>query len=60
MKLVRLEMYNFRQYIDANIDFSSGVTGIVGPNGAGKTTILEAIGWALYGARAVRGVLDTV
>ena len=60
MKLVGLELKNFRQHVDASIAFQDGVTGIVGPNGSGKTTILEAIAWALYGAPAVRGTNETV
>lgn len=60
MKLIRLEMTNFRQHLRTVIDFIDGVTGIIGPNGAGKTTILEAIAWALYGSPALRGNNDTV
>lgn len=60
MKLVRVEMTNFRQHLATTIDFADGVTGIIGPNGAGKTTILEAIAWALYGSPALRGNNDTV
>lgn len=60
MKLIHLEMHNFRQYTSSSLDFTEGVTGIVGPNGAGKTTILEAIGWSLYGSKALRGRSDTV
>jgi exonuclease SbcC len=60
MKLISLDLKNFRQHIDSTITFADGVTGIIGPNGAGKTTILEAIAWALYGAPAVRGTNDTI
>ncbi len=60
MKLISLELKNFRQYRDALVFFPAGVTGIIGPNGAGKTTILEAIAWALYGAPAVRGKNETI
>ncbi len=60
MKLVSLDLHNFRQHVDSKIVFSDGVTGIIGPNGAGKTTILEATAWALYGAPAVRGTNDTI
>ena len=60
MKLVRLEMENFRQHLSTAIDFTDGVTGVIGPNGAGKTTILEAIAWALYGSPALRGNIDSV
>jgi exonuclease SbcC len=60
MRLISLELKNFRQHLDSEITFADGVTGIIGPNGAGKTTILEAIAWALYGAPAVRGTNDTI
>lgn len=60
MKLIDLELKNFRQHIDTRVDFTDGVTGIIGSNGSGKSTILEAIAWALYGAPAVRGTNDTI
>lgn len=60
MKLLSLDLKNFRQHVDSSIVFTDGVTGVIGPNGAGKTTILEAIAWALYGAPALRGTNDTV
>ena len=60
MRLISLELRNFRQHVDSRIDFTQGVTGIIGPNGAGKTTLLEGIAWALYGAPAVRGTNDTI
>lgn len=60
MKLISLDLKNFRQHIDSTITFADGLTGIIGPNGAGKTTILEAIAWALYGAPAVRGTNETI
>lgn len=60
MKLVELELKNFRQHLDTSVTFADGVTGVIGPNGSGKSTILEAISWALYGAPAVRGTNDTI
>lgn len=60
MKLIRLELTNFRQHLSSAIDFVDGVTGIIGPNGAGKSTILEGIAWALYGSPALRGNIDSV
>lgn len=60
MRLISLELKNFRQHLDSEISFTDGVTGIIGPNGAGKSTVLEAIAWALYGAPAVRGTNDTI
>ncbi|OYT69570.1 MAG: hypothetical protein CFK49_06520 [Armatimonadetes bacterium JP3_11] len=60
MRLIALELENFRQYAHAQIAFEQGVTAIVGANGAGKTTLVEAILWALYGARALREGTDTL
>lgn len=60
MRLVRLDLENFRQHARTSIAFRSGVTGIVGPNGAGKSTILEAIAWAIYGSSAARGTNETI
>ncbi|MEN6356725.1 MAG: AAA family ATPase [Armatimonadota bacterium] len=60
MKLISLELKNFRQHADSAITFTDGVTGIIGPNGSGKSTVLEALAWALYGAPAVRGTNDTI
>ncbi|MFN4032297.1 MAG: AAA family ATPase [Fimbriimonadales bacterium] len=60
MQLIALELENFRQYAHARVDFETGVTAIVGANGSGKTTLVEAILWALYGARVVREGADTL
>ncbi len=60
MKLLRLELKNFRQHLDTTIEFPLGLIGIVGPNGAGKSTIVEAISFALYGSRVLRGKVDEV
>ena len=60
MKLVRLELTNFRQHLSTAIDFADGVTGVIGPNGAGKSTVLEGVAWALYGSPALRGTNDSV
>ncbi|MFQ3610340.1 MAG: SMC family ATPase, partial [Fimbriimonadales bacterium] len=54
MRLQSLELENFRQYAHAQVQFETGITAIVGVNGAGKSTLVEAILWALYGARVAR------
>ncbi len=60
MRLLRLRLQNFRQHVESELVFASGLTGIIGPNGAGKSTILEAIAWALYGSHTVRGGSDSL
>ncbi|HVH08397.1 MAG TPA: SMC family ATPase [Gemmatimonadales bacterium] len=60
MQLHRLRLENFRQHAATELEFGPGLTGIFGPNGSGKTTLLEAIGWAIYGAQAVRGDKDSI
>jgi exonuclease SbcC len=60
MQIRRLRLQNFRQHADTDLEFETGLTGIVGPNGAGKTTLLEAIAWAIYGTDAARGTKETI
>jgi DNA repair protein SbcC/Rad50 len=60
MKLRSLELRLFRQHIDSTIAFPDGLVGIIGSNGSGKTTIVEAIGFALFGSRALRGKVEDV
>jgi exonuclease SbcC len=55
MKLVSLELQNFRQHRKTFIKFELGLTAIIGPNGAGKSTLLESISYALFGTKAIRG-----
>jgi hypothetical protein len=49
MKFKRLEIKNWRQFQNVEIDFSSNVTILTGANGAGKSTILKILsqhfGW---------------
>ncbi len=54
MKLLQLTIRNFRVIRKADLLFPDQVIGITGPNGAGKSSIVEAVAWALYGARAAR------
>lgn len=49
MKLISLELREWRAYENEFIEFPDGVIGVAGLNGAGKSTIAEAIGWALFG-----------
>ena len=58
MRLHRLHLVNFRQHRDTDLEFGTGLTGIIGHNGAGKSTLLEAIAWAIYGMDAESHKLD--
>lgn len=60
MILHNLKLTNFRQHSDSTIDFARGLTGIIGANGSGKSTILEAVGYALFGAEATRGTKGSI
>jgi exonuclease SbcC len=52
MRLVSLQLENFKQYKNQKIIFDSGITGIVGSNGVGKSTIFEGVLFGLYGVRS--------
>ena len=53
MDIDYIHMKNFRQYLDAHIEFahdpSKNFTIIQGANGAGKTNLVNAITWCLFG-----------
>lgn len=53
MLIKKIELINFRQYIDTTIEFSidpqKNITVVMGDNGTGKTTLAQAFQWALYG-----------
>ena len=53
MDIDYVHMKNFRQYLDARIEFahdpSKNFTIIQGANGAGKTNLVNAITWCLFG-----------
>ncbi len=58
MKIKRVEILGFKSFVDrVNLDFQSGVAGIVGPNGCGKSNIVDAIRWAMgeQNAKHLRG-----
>lgn len=46
MRILAVDLVDYRSWLQAHIDFPSGKTLFLGPNGAGKTNIVEAIGFA--------------
>lgn len=57
MKLLELEMVNFRAFYHVRYTFTEGIWLVYGPNGSGKTTLLEAIAY-LSIPRSFRGTRD--
>ncbi|MDP3464119.1 MAG: AAA family ATPase, partial [Bacteroidales bacterium] len=43
MFLQRLTLSNFKNYVEAEMQFSEKINCFIGENGAGKTNILDAI-----------------
>ncbi len=60
MRLISLEITNFRVIKEARLTFPDKVIGIIGRNGSGKSSIIEAISWALYGNQAARTGRDEI
>ncbi|UCG60705.1 MAG: SMC family ATPase [Candidatus Zixiibacteriota bacterium] len=60
MRLISLEISNFRVIRNVRLTFPDSVIGIIGPNGAGKSSIIEAVSWALYGNQAARTGKDEI
>ena len=50
----------FRQHLDRLFEFSPGLVVIRAPNEGGKTTLIEAIGYCLFGTKALRESIDDV
>ena len=60
MHLKRIHLKNYRKYQDVDIEFPTGLIGIVGRNGSGKSTLIEAVGWCMYGNEAARTKKDEI
>ena len=60
MRLIRLELANYRRFEEVEVEFPDGVLGIIGNNGAGKSSLVEAIAWALYGNDVARSSKEEI
>ena len=56
MIVTRLELVDFRNYVEASFQFHHGITAIVGLNGQGKTNLAEALAY-LASLDSFRGAL---
>lgn len=52
-----LSLRNFRKHEDLTLNFTEGLNVLRGANEAGKSTVIEAVLYALYGAKALRNSL---
>ena len=57
MQISGLKVKNFRNYKEAEIDFSGGINMLYGKNAQGKTNLLEAL-WLFTAAKSFRGAQD--
>lgn len=55
-----ISVQNFRKHADLTVEFTPGINTIRAANEAGKTTLLEAIGYAYFGAAALKESVDDV
>src|SRR5205823_1705472 len=58
--LNHIRCVNFRKHEDLTVHFTSGINTIRADNEAGKSTLLEAIGYAYFGAAGLKEPVDDV
>ena len=49
MEITKIELYNYRNYKNAEIDFKNGLNVVCGKNAQGKTNLLEAVYFCVVG-----------
>jgi len=60
MRLIALNLKNFKVMKSVNIEFIDGILAIIGPNEAGKSTVITAILFALFGKQSIRSFENLV
>ena len=56
--LISLKLTNFRKVVSDEMTFTPGINAIRGANEASKSSRIEAIGYSLFGAKALRTPLE--
>jgi DNA repair protein SbcC/Rad50 len=49
VRILSLQLRNYRVYRELDLELPGGVVGVYGANGSGKSSLLESIMWVLYG-----------
>jgi len=57
LRILDLNLINFRNYYNLSLTFESEGAVLFGPNGAGKTNLLEAISYIAFG-KSILGLKD--
>ncbi len=61
MRIISVQLRNYRVYRSLDLEMPGGVVGVYGANGSGKSSLLESIVWALFGkARTHKQQIPTV
>jgi len=48
MKIKQISIQGFKSFLERlEIDFPTGISGVVGPNGCGKSNVVDAIRWCM-------------
>ena len=56
--LIKLHLTNFRRHENLAVDFTQGINTIRAGNEGGKSSLTEAVGYAMFGVKALRTSLD--
>lgn len=60
MLIKKVELRNFRNHTQFEVNFQKGINLLLGKNGSGKSSILEAIGLTLFGADLRSSLKDAI